>query len=44
MNKIKKHIENSGGFKKFMAGKFRELTEAKKDEKPLMKPEDFSIK
>jgi len=44
VNKIKKHIENSGGFKKFMAGKFRELTEAKKDEKPLMKPEDFSIK
>jgi len=45
VGKLKKVIESCGGFDKFMSGKFRELTEPKKEgEKPLMQPEDFSLK
>jgi len=44
VGKLKEVISNSGGFDKFMATMLPKLIDAKKDEKPLMKPEDFSLK
>ena len=41
--KLKEAIAQEGGFDKFMGGLFIKLTEAKKDEQPLMEPEDWSV-
>ncbi len=44
VNSLKEAIASSGGFEKFMEVMLPKLIDAKKDEKPLMVPEDFSIR
>lgn len=44
IGKLKEHIKNSGGFETFMKEMLPKLIDAKKDEEPLMQPEDFSLK
>jgi len=44
VGKLKEAIKNSGGFDKFVQHMLPKLLNAKEGEKPLMQPEDFSIK